>query len=112
MSTPRFIKHNQEFVCRQCGAKVPLHQSSSRDHCHQCLFSLHVDVYPGDRKNRCRGVLEPIGIIIKKGKQQVVYKCRKCYKDTLNIIAEDDNREKIIELTGQTLGFKKRKDIQ
>ncbi|OGD63713.1 hypothetical protein A2160_03460 [Candidatus Beckwithbacteria bacterium RBG_13_42_9] len=93
-----FLKRNQGFICQQCGFKVLPHPSSSRDHCPRCLAGLHVDIFPGDRQNSCRGLLEPIGLQKKKGKQQIVYRCEKCHKQVVNIAAPDDNQEKIVEL--------------
>jgi hypothetical protein len=56
---------------------------------------MHVDVNPGDRKNNCRGLLEPIGIENKKGRERIVYRCHNCKKIIYNIVAEDDNIEEI-----------------
>jgi len=93
-----FIKNNQGFVCQNCSFRVDKHPSSSRDHCPNCLYSLHVDIFPGDRQNSCRGLLEPIGLQKKKGKEQIVYRCQKCHKQLVNIVALDDNQEEIIKL--------------
>ncbi len=95
-----FIKNNQSFVCINCGKEVHPHPTSSRDHCNYCLHGLHVDIEPGDRANSCRGVLEPIGIVIKKKKTQIVYKCQNCGEVINNVIAPDDNEELLIELSG------------
>lgn len=87
-------------MCAACGADVPPHPSSSRDHCNQCLTGLHVDINPGDRMNECRGVLEPIGLQRKSDKTQIVYRCRKCHEQVFNVVAPDDNAELIAELSG------------
>ncbi len=97
---PRFIVNNSGFVCKMCGAQVPPHPSSSRDHCSGCLFSLHVDVNPGDRENPCQGILEPVGLEIKKGEKRILYKCGRCGARVVNAVAPDDNPEKIMELVG------------
>lgn len=93
-----FQKNNVSFVCLNCGKDTPPHLSSSRDHCIYCLYSLHVDVNPGDRMNNCMGLLKPQGLRIKNGKQQIVYRCETCHELEFCIIAPDDNREEIIRL--------------
>ncbi|PWU22652.1 hypothetical protein C5B42_05430 [Candidatus Cerribacteria bacterium 'Amazon FNV 2010 28 9'] len=94
-----FITNNQEFVCEQCGKKVGKHPTSSRDHCTYCLYSKHVDVSPGDRQNRCQGLLQPIGLEIKEGKTQIVYQCISCGERKKNIVAPDDNQEMVLQLS-------------
>ena len=97
------IKNDEEFVCENCGAFVKQLKYTSRDHCPECLYSKHVDNVPGDRLNPCKGILEPIGYEFKAGKERIIYKCQKCSEIRKNIIAKDDNRELIIELTAKVI---------
>lgn len=54
-------KENQGFMCENCGLKVqPLNNGSYRNHCPNCLYSLHLDMKPGDRKSSCKGLMKPI----------------------------------------------------
>lgn len=71
---------NEGFVCEHCGKEVmPTLHDGPRDHCPFCLYSKHVDINPGDRKNTCRGILRPIGIITGGKKVYVIeYICEKC----------------------------------
>lgn len=94
-----FIKKDDEFICINCLKKVEKLKYTSRDHCNYCLYSIHVDVFPGDRSNECKGILKPINVEIgsKKGKQ-IVYKCLKCRQIVRNIVAEDDNMEEIYKI--------------
>ncbi|EKD47748.1 MAG: hypothetical protein ACD_65C00307G0001 [uncultured bacterium] len=92
-----FITINEGFACKNCGAKVEPLKSSCRNHCANCLHSLHVDEnIPGDRESECHGLMEPVGLEY-KGKKgwQIIHKCVKCGKKQLNMTAEDDNREEI-----------------
>lgn len=98
-----FLQNNQSFVCVACGKQVEKHPTSSRNHCNHCLTSVHVDIEPGDRKNECKGIMDPIGLEIKSGKTQIVYTCRNCGARGKNIVAEDDNQEKIIELSTKAI---------
>lgn len=96
-----FQKNNGSFVCKNCGKEVSKHPSSSRDHCNYCLYSLHVDINPGDRANNCLGLMRPVGLDIRNGKTQIVYECQKCNKRHKNIVAPDDNQELIISLSSK-----------
>ena len=94
-----FIKNDNEFVCINCGKKVEKLGYTSRDHCNHCLYSVHVDVMPGDRLNNCKGILEPINVIqtSKKGKV-IIYRCKKCNKELRNIVASDDDENVIYDI--------------
>ena len=73
---------------------------SCRNHCPYCLYSKHIDVNPGDRKEICHGLLKPIEIETNSKKGYIiVFKCQKCGVIKKNKVAEDDNMEKIIELS-------------
>lgn len=93
----RFNELDEEFICEKCGQKVEKLNYSSRDHCNYCLYSKHVDINPGDRLNKCQGLLKPIGIEKYKDTFKIVYICEKCQKKHKNIMARDDDMDKIIE---------------
>jgi hypothetical protein len=92
-------KVTEGFRCGHCGHDVPPHPTSSRDHCNECLYSKHVDVVPGDRSSDCGGQLKPIGLIKKGGKEQIVYDCGSCHETVKNMVAPDDNRDRLVELS-------------
>ena len=56
----KFTKIDEEFICENCGKKVTKLGYTCRNHCPECLYSKHIDVYPGDRREECQGLLEPI----------------------------------------------------
>lgn len=93
------IKNDETFICKNCGKVVDKLKYTSRNHCPYCLYSLHVDNIPGDRENTCRGLMKPIGLKIKNGKEQIKFECMICGHIGYNIVAKDDDREKIIKLT-------------
>ena len=95
----RFNMIDEEFTCINCGNKVNKLNTTARDHCNKCLYSLHVDINPGDRLNPCKGLLEPIGIEKYRDTYKIIYKCQKCHELHKNIMAYDDNMDKIIELS-------------
>ncbi|MBE6585177.1 MAG: RNHCP domain-containing protein [Ruminococcaceae bacterium] len=79
MEQKRFSKFDDSFTCAHCGREVLPLGYSSRNHCPFCLWSLHVDINPGDRANPCRGELEPVSAEPdpKKG-YIIISRCRKC----------------------------------
>ena len=80
---------NTGFVCAHCGERVqPLTNGSYRNHCPSCLYSLHVDESPGDRRSRCRGLMEPIGLTRGKKHLQILHRCLRCGELRPNRIAD------------------------
>ncbi len=98
----KFTVIDEEFECENCGKHVEKLGYSCRNHCPYCLFSKHVDIFPGDRQEKCHGLLEPIGLEIdtKKG-YKIVFKCQTCGKITKNKVAEDDDMEQVIKLSAK-----------
>ena len=95
----RFNMIDEDFVCEFCGKNVEKLKYSARDHCPFCLHSKHVDINPGDRLNKCKGLMSPIGIEKFKNSYKIIYKCEKCNEVHKNKAAVDDNIDKIIELS-------------
>lgn len=83
---------NQAFTCRCCGERVqPLQNGSVRNHCPECLWSLHVDRVPGDRAEGCGGSMEPVGL---EGSASagfsIIFRCLRCGATRKNRAAHDD----------------------
>lgn len=95
----QFTKLDEEFICENCKQKIEKLNYTTRDHCNHCLYSKHLDINPGDRQNKCKGLLKPIGIEKFKNTYKIIYKCEKCNEIHKNIMANDDNMELIIELS-------------
>ncbi len=99
MDSKKFKELDEKFICEVCGEEVDKLNYSSRDHCNHCLCSKHVDINPGDRMSTCKGILEPVSI--EKGSKdtyKIVYKCNKCGAIKRNIMAVDDNFDKVLEI--------------
>ena len=93
--------HEPSFVCEQCGRAVPGRAPGTehRNHCPLCLWSVHVDMKPGDRRSGCRGHMEPIGVSVRDGNEwSVIHRCRKCGIVRVNRIAGDDNELVLMSL--------------
>ena len=105
MEEKRFRKNDCGFVCLNCGFKVLPLVSSSRDHCPRCLYSLHVDINPGDRANECKGLLKPVSAAPDSKRGYIInYVCEKCGKPHRNRAAypadvQPDDIGLIIKLT-------------
>ena len=99
----KFTKNDDEFVCVNCGRKVPTLNYTSRDHCPYCLCSIHVDITPGDRQNECRGLLIPIDLEYNQNKGYVlIYKCKKCGMIHKNKTSLDDDKNMIMKVANKT----------
>lgn len=89
------------FSCRVCGRQVfPLYTGGEhRNHCPNCLASLHLDDEPGDRAAECGGVMDPIGVWVRgKGEWAVLHRCRRCGVIRSNRVAGDDNPMKLMSI--------------
>lgn len=69
------------------------------NHCPYCLWSKHVDKNPGDRLETCKGMMRPISVEKKKGGWILAQKCERCGFKRKNKTREEDNFEKIIEIS-------------
>ncbi len=104
MQSRNFVEIDEEFICENCGKKVPQLGYSCRNHCPYCLHSKHVDKNPGDREEQCHGDLEPVSLEIdsKKG-YVIVFRCKKCGAIRKNKSAKDDNMDLIIDLSSKQI---------
>ncbi|HEX5430129.1 MAG TPA: RNHCP domain-containing protein [Patescibacteria group bacterium] len=89
-----FSRRVEDFVCANCGFKVS--GNGYTNHCPRCLYSKHVDINPGDRAHFCGGLMEPVGYDAKKG---ILHRCVVCKFERYNKLQENDNSDKIIELS-------------
>jgi hypothetical protein len=86
---------SESFKCHNCKAFIgmPLTGGRHRNHCPNCLWSLHVDLKtPGDRASDCRSLMEPVGVQARRnGEQAVLHRCRGCGIERHCRVAADDN---------------------
>lgn len=81
----RFVKCDDGFLCAFCGKAVPPLRYTSRNHCPYCLYSLHVDLLPGDRANPCGGRLRPVQALPDSKKGFIlVFRCERCGQTVRN----------------------------
>lgn len=98
----KFTKIDEDFICENCGKNVSKLGYTCRNHCPECLHSKHVDINPGDRLEKCKGLLRPVSVEVdsKKG-YVIIFKCNKCGMIRKNKYAEDDNMDLIINLSSK-----------
>ncbi|MGA2910277.1 MAG: RNHCP domain-containing protein [Candidatus Microgenomates bacterium] len=94
-----FVRRNENFTCEHCGQTVV--GSGYTNHCPTCLWSKHVDVYPGDRASACRGMMKPVRVEFKKGQYVIVHRCTTCGCEKRNKAAPNDNFDAILQVASQ-----------
>ncbi|MBD3328524.1 RNHCP domain-containing protein [Candidatus Peregrinibacteria bacterium] len=98
-SRKNFITINSGFICEKCKKTNEKAKKTCRNHCRHCLFSKHVDEnVPGDRKSNCNGLMVPIEIIDSPKGRQVKHQCIVCTKEQMNITADDDDIDAVIDI--------------
>ena len=66
------------FTCRVCGWPVGPQAAGTqhRNHCPNCLASVHLDDEPGDRAADCGGTMEPVAVWVRKGGEwAIIHRC-------------------------------------
>ncbi|MDT0615849.1 RNHCP domain-containing protein [Streptomyces lancefieldiae] len=91
-----------DFRCVGCRLDVSLDApgTTHRNHCPNCLASLHVDRrIPGDRAATCRGRMEALSMSVRPdGEWMIVHQCLSCDELSANRIAGDDNALALVRL--------------
>ncbi len=85
----KFKRKKEDFICEKCGNFVS--GTGYTNHCPMCLWGKHVDNYPGDRANKCGGLMKPIRVESEKGKFVLIHKCEKCGEGKRNKTNFEDN---------------------
>ena len=89
-----FQRKKENFTCENCGYYTV--GNGYTNHCPKCLFSKHVDINPGDRQERCGGLMAPVNFEFKNGAYSIIHKCLKCSHIKKNHLSEGDNFETLI----------------
>lgn len=96
MGFKRFQRYKENFICDKCGFLVS--GNGYTNHCPNCLWSKHTDIFPGDRAATCQGMMMPINADLKQDKYLILHKCVKCGFYKKNKAAKNDNFEAILAL--------------
>lgn len=98
---------NDSFRCKNCGWEVTPQGAGSdhRNHCPNCLYSVHLDIEPGDRESDCGSLMEPVAVWVRNdGEWAIVHRCRRCGTLRSNRVAADDNPAKLLSIAMKPLG--------
>ncbi|SHM92528.1 RNHCP domain-containing protein [Streptomyces yunnanensis] len=97
-----------DFRCVGCRLDVSLVApgTAHRNHCPNCLTSLHVDHrIPGDRASTCHGHMEALSLTVRPdGEWMIIHQCQSCGELSANRIAGDDNVLPLMRLALRPLG--------
>lgn len=93
----KFKRQIEDFVCEKCGTEVK--GNGFTNHCSKCLYSKHVDIFPGDRQESCGGLMKPISASENGGEWSIIHKCLKCDKQQKNKISPEDDFDKVVEIS-------------
>ncbi|MBI5139927.1 MAG: RNHCP domain-containing protein [Candidatus Vogelbacteria bacterium] len=96
-----FIRTVEDFVCGHCGVKVI--GDGYTNHCPSCLWSKHVDIDPGDRKESCHGLMEPIGVELFGQETKLIQKCENCGLVRKNRTGDKDSNTAIVAVSNKIL---------
>lgn len=91
-----FKRTIEDFVCEHCRQQVK--GNGYTNHCHQCLYSKHVDIYPGDREESCGGLMKPIRVELKGREYVLIHKCITCSFERKNRVDSEDAIEAILKI--------------
>ena len=96
------------FTCRVCGWPVGPQDAGTRhrNHCPNCLSSVHLDDEPGDRAADCGGTMEPVAVWVRKGGEwAIIHRCKVCGVLHPNRVAADDNPTVLMSLAVKPLAM-------
>jgi rubrerythrin len=95
-NSKRFKRNVEDFKCERCEFEVK--GTGYTDHCPNCLYSKHVDINPGDRLSKCKGLMKPVRTESNRVEFVIYYKCSKCGFRHRVHASKEDNKELLIEL--------------
>jgi len=99
MQEKYFQKRTEDFMCENCGKKNA--GNGYTNHCKECLWSRHVDINPGDRKEECGGMMEPTEVELKDDGYIILHACTACGHFRKNKIAHNDNMDEVIRIASK-----------
>jgi len=91
-----FQKNIEDFECGKCGAHVT--GDGFTNHCPKCLWAKHVDIHPGDRAEKCQGLMEPVAIISERVGESILHRCTVCKVERKNKLAQNDDYDQVLEI--------------
>jgi len=97
-----FERRTEDFVCEKCGTRVE--GNGYTNHCPTCLWSKHVDIHPGDRAEKCGGMMRPVRVEGTATRYRIVHHCLQCGKERIVDTAPGDSKDALVALAGRQAG--------
>lgn len=94
MMSRTFQRQQEDFVCEHCGAMV--HGDGYTNHCPHCLYSKHVDVFPGDRAESCGGLMVTLLYEVQGSRGRLMQRCVRCGIMRNNKVQKEDDFEALL----------------
>ncbi len=94
-----FTRRIEDFICEVC--KTEVNGDGFTNHCPTCLWSKHVDNFPGDRENECRGKMRPIDVTGSVDNYVIIHKCESCGEVRSVKSSRFDNFEKLLDVASR-----------
>jgi Zn finger protein HypA/HybF involved in hydrogenase expression len=91
-----FQRNIENFTCLHCNAEVV--GNGYTNHCPKCLWSQHVDIFPGDRQAECKGMMKPVEVENKKGDWVIIHECVLCGYNKANTVSKEDDMKILLEI--------------
>ena len=92
-----FQRRMEDFRCEHCGFFIT--GNGYTNHCPKCLYSKHVDVFPGDRKEVCGGLMEPVLLEKEKNTEKLTQQCVSCGFQRKNKVDAQDEFEALLAVS-------------
>lgn len=91
-----FTRTIENFVCEHCGYAVT--GDGHTNHCPHCLWSKHIDVDPGDRREKCGGMMRPVALEGSSPLYVIVHRCERCGSQRRNKVQREDDAAAVLAL--------------
>lgn len=91
-----FTKNKEDFSCENCGTLIK--GNGYTNHCHECFYSKHVDIQPGDRLESCNGLMKPILVQGSTNNITITHQCSICGFTRKNKLQDNDNVENLAKI--------------
>jgi len=92
-----FQRRIEDFKCEHCGEAVL--GNGYTNHCPKCMWSKHVDKNPGDRAEKCGGMMEPVGFEKRGSDYIIIQRCLRCRFERKNNFLKGDDFEVLLKLS-------------
>lgn len=92
----KFQRKKEDFICENCGFQV--RGDGYTNHCPACLWSKHVDINPGDRKEECQGLMRLVGLELRGRRYFILHRCERCGFEKFNSLRDEDDFQVLLKI--------------